>query len=633
MNVLGYHNRILHINLSSKKYEIEIPKKNFFRKYPGGGLLGTYILLKKTKANIDPLSSKNVLIFTNSIISGNLGPGLARFSICAKSPMTYGIGEARCEGRLSTALKSSGFDAIVIYGKSKTPINLLIEDKKVKFVSASNIWGKTIGASNDIIEKKYGKKICSALIGPAGENLIRYASVVSNRSNQAERLGMGAVMGSKKLKSLIIREQNYNPKIYNSHRLSEITKTFDKKIKKNILSSWQKFLPGMAVWIHDHGLDAALNVENYRTSKFKHINNYEKKKWLPYYQGVTRCPGCSNDCIKIYSHDNNKLDKRSCGIHQQIMGSLGPNIGTKKPEEVLFFNHLVNQYGLDPVSHGFVLSFAMEIYEKKIITKKDTGGLDLSFGNFNSAVEMTLNIINRKNFGNLLAEGSQRAAKKIGKKSIKYAMQVKGLEMVPIEPRAQTNLALGYATSPVGPRHDICEHDWDYDIKVGWPHAMELSNTLGIYDRLPMEELSHEKVRNFKELNNLWSAADGINFCIFAIAPTRVLSMPLMSEMIHCLTGWQTSSYEIMKWGSKRNNIMRLYNLREKINFKLDSLPDRFFKEKLQSSPKKGIKLNKKKFNSIIKTYYEMMGWSNKGVPKYSTLIENHLEEFKYIIQ
>ena len=206
------------------------------------------------------------------------------------------------------------------------------------------------------------------------------------------------------------------------------------------------------------------------------------------------------------------------------MGSLGPNIGTKKPEEVLFFNHLVNQYGLDPVSHGFVLSFAMEIYEKKIITKKDTGGLDLSFGNFNSAVEMTLNIINRKNFGNLLAEGSQRAAKKIGKKSIKYAMQVKGLEMVPIEPRAQTNLALGYATSPVGPRHDICEHDWDYDIKVGWPHAMELSNTLGIYDRLPMEKLSHEKVRNFKELNNLWSAADGINFCIFAIAPTLDIS-------------------------------------------------------------------------------------------------------------
>ena len=365
MSIYGYHNKILHINLNSKKYKIETPEKNFFRKYPGGGLLGTYILLKKTKANIDPLSSKNVLIFTNSIISGNHGPGLARFSICAKSPMTNGIGEARCEGRLSTALKSSGFDAIIIYGKSKKPINLLIQDKKVKFISASNIWGKTIGISNDLIEKKYGKKVCSAMIGPAGENLVRYASVVSNRSNQAERLGMGAVMGSKKLKSLIIKEQNYNPKVYDKKRLSKITNIFNKDIKKNILSSWQKFLPGMAVWIHDHGLDAALNVENYRTSKFKHINNYEKNNWLPHYKGVNKCPGCSNDCIKIYNHDIKNLDNRSCGIHQQIMGSLGPNIGTKKPEELLTFNHLVNQYGLDPVSHGFVLSFAMELYEKK----------------------------------------------------------------------------------------------------------------------------------------------------------------------------------------------------------------------------------------------------------------------------
>ena len=278
MGYLGYYNRILHIYLETNKYIIEKKEKDFFRKYPGGGLLGTYILLKKTKANIDPLSSKNILIFTNSIISGNRGPGLARFTICAKSPMTNGVGEARCEGRMSTALKSSGFDAIIIYGKSKKPINLFIENKKVKFISASDMWGQTIGITNDLIEKKYGKKVCSAVIGPAGENLVRYASVVSNRSNQAERMGMGAVMGSKKIKSLIIKEQKFNPKIYDVKLLRKITNSFNKNIKKNILSSWQKFLPGMAVWIHDHGLDAALNVENYRTSKFKYINNYEKKK-------------------------------------------------------------------------------------------------------------------------------------------------------------------------------------------------------------------------------------------------------------------------------------------------------------------------------------------------------------------
>ena len=632
MKYFGYHNKILHIDLSKKTFKIETPETNFFRKYSGGGLLGSYLLLKKTKPNIDPLSINNILIFINSVISGNNGPGLSRFTICAKSPLTNGIGEARCEGRWSNALKSSGFDTIIFYGKSHKPINILVENKKVKFIDAKKVWGETIGFTNDHLEQKLGKNICSAVIGPAGENLVRYASIVSNRSNQAERMGMGAVMGSKNLKSVIIREQNYSPKIYDIKLLNKITNNFNKKIKKNILSSWQKNLPGMAVWIHDHGLDAALNVENYRTSKFKHINNYEKKHWLPHYKGVQKCPGCSNDCIKIYNHDDKELDKRSCGIHQQIMGSLGPNIGTKKPEELLFFNHLVNQYGLDPVSLGFTLSFAMELYENKIINKKDTNGLELKFGNFESAVKMTYDIINRNYFGKLLAEGSLIASKKIGKNSKKFAMQVKGLEMVPIEPRAQTNLALGYATSPVGPRHDICEHDWDYDIKVGWPHAMELSETLGIYERIPMEKLSHEKVRNFKELNNLWSGADGINFCIFAVAPTRVLSMPMMAELIHSLTGWETSSYEIMKIGSKRNNIMRLYNIREKISASADTLPDRFFKEGLKSGPKKGIKLNKKKFNSVVKTYYEMMGWSNKGIPLKSCLIENHLEEFQYII-
>ena len=222
MKYFGYHNKILHIDLSKKTFKIETPETNFFRKYSGGGLLGSYLLLKKTKPNIDPLSINNILIFINSVISGNNGPGLSRFTICAKSPLTNGIGEARCEGRWSNALKSSGFDTIIFYGKSHKPINILVENKKVKFIDAKKVWGKTIGFTNDHLEKKLGKNICSAVIGPAGENLVRYASIVSNRSNQAERMGMGAVMGSKNLKSVIIREQNYSPKIYDIKLLNKI---------------------------------------------------------------------------------------------------------------------------------------------------------------------------------------------------------------------------------------------------------------------------------------------------------------------------------------------------------------------------------------------------------------------------
>ena len=633
MRIKGFHDRILHINLAKLSYFIERPGENFFRKYPGGGLLGTYFLLKYTKPKIDPLSSKNLLIFTNSIISGNKGPGLARFTICAKSPLTQGIGEARSEGKFSSYLKKSGFDTIIIHGKSTQPINIIIKNGKVKFLSAANEWGKTISETNKLIELKHGKKTCSAIIGEAGERLVKFASIVSNRSNQADRMGMGAVMGSKKIKALILQDNDKILDIFSISKLSKITKFFNKNIKKNILSSWQKLLPGFAVWIHDHGLDAALDVENYRTSKFKYLKNYEKKNWTHFYRGVVKCPGCSNDCIKIYNHNPREIDDNSCGIHQQITGSLGPNIGTQTPEQLLEFNYIVNNNGLDPVSLGFVISFAMELYDLKIINKKDTKGLDLKFGNFDSTIKLINQIIKRKGFGNVLAEGTLIASKKLSKKSFKYAMQVKGLELVPFEPRTQTNLALGYATSPVGPRYDICEHDWDFDIKFGWPHAMQLSKTLGIYDRVKMESLTNEKVRNFKSLNLLWSGADSLNFCIFSIAPTRVLSMPKMTETINAITGWETSSYEIMKWGEKRNNIMRLYNIREGISAKDDTLPERFFNEKLNASPKKGVKINKKKFKSIIKMYYSMMGWNVRGIPKKSTLIDNHLEEFMYIIK
>ena len=169
-----------------------------------------------------------------------------------------------------------------------------------------------------------------------------------------------------------------------------------------------------------------------------------------------------------------------------------------------------------------------------------------------------------------------------------FAMHVKGLEMVCFEPRSQTGLALGYATAPVGPRYDICEHDWDFDTEVGWEHSLELARTLGITERIPMNDLSAEKVRRYKQLNTVWSAADCLGFCIFAVAPTRVLSLPEMTTMVSAITGWQTSDYEIMHLGERRNHLLRLYNNREGIRASEDTLPARFFEQPITEGPRKG---------------------------------------------
>ncbi len=442
--------------------------------------------------------------------------------------------------------------------------------------------------------QQFGQDIDVAVIGNAGENLVRFANIISSRTHQAQRMGLGAVMGAKKLKAIVLRGGQLPP-IANPAAYDRINTNFARDIDSNSLSSWQKNLPGFAVWVHLVGLDAALTTENFRTATFGAVDAYAEENWLPSYQGVSPCPGCPNDCMKIY-HADDDLDRRAGAMHQEITGTLGPNIGTSDITILMRFNNLCNQWGLDPVSLGFTLSFAMEAYENGLLTVEETGGLDLRFGNHEAALEMTRRIVQRQGFGDILAEGSRRAAAEIGGGAEQYAMHVKGLEMVPFEPRSQSNLALGYATAPIGPRYDICEHDWDFDVSVGWEHSLEFARTLGILQRIPMEYVGPEKVRNYKALNNLWSGADALGYCIFAIAPTRALSLEIMTDFLAAITGWETSSYEILRWGERRNHLLRVYNNREGLTPVDDWLPDRFFDEPIDSGAKKGIKLNRERF-------------------------------------
>jgi aldehyde:ferredoxin oxidoreductase len=620
----GYHGKILHVDLSNLSTWTELPPDEFYRIYVGGGLLGAYYLLKETQPGIEPLSPDNLLIFSNSVIAGYPASGLVRYIVNAKSPLTDGIGETRCEGRWAVSLKKSGYDAIILHGAAQEPVGMLIDNGQISFFPMSAEWGKTVGETTDALEARLGTDIDVAAIGPAGENLVRFASIISSRTHQAQRMGMGAVMGSKKLKAIVLRGGSL-PQIADQSGYDAINARFAKDIQHNTLSNWQKQLPGFAVWVHLVGLDAALTTKNFSTASFEGVDAYKEENWLPMYRGVSPCPGCPNDCMKVY-HTDDDLDVRAGAMHQEITGTLGPNIGTSDIRVLMRFNNLCNQWGMDPVSLGFTLSFAMECYEKSILTTADTQGLELRFGNHDSALEITRQIVQRVGLGDILAEGSKRAAARIGKGAERYALHVKGLELVPFEPRSQTNLALGYATAPIGPRYDICEHDWDFDVSVGWEHSLEFSRTLGILERIPMEYVGPNKVRNYKALNTLWSGADALGYCIFAIAPTRALSLQIMTDLLAAITGWETSSYEILRWGDRRNHLMRVYNNREGLTPADDSLPDRFFEDAIDSGVKQGLKLNRDTFLAAIRTYYEMMGWDENGKPRPATLFDHHLE-------
>ncbi len=623
----GYHGRILHIDLTERSTRIEEPDEVFYRLYAGGGLLGAYYLLKETAPGIDPLGPENLLIFANSVIAGYPAAGLVRYVVTAKSPLTNGVGEARTEGRWAVSLKRSGYDALVFRGASVAPVGIMIDEGVVSFFDADGLWTTTVGETTDLLESKFGTAIDVAAIGPAGENLVRFASIVSSRTNQVQRMGLGAVMGSKKLKAIVLRGGQL-PVIADQASYDRINANFERDIPHNTLSNFQKQLPGFAVWVHAVGLDATLNIENFRTAEFAAVDAYEEKYWLPHYKGVAPCPGCANDCMKIYHDDSAMadLDPRASAIHQEITGSMGPNIGTQDVSALLRFNNLLNQLGMDPVSLGFTLSMVMELAEQGILSSKDTGGLDLRFGDAAATSAMIHHIAQRQGFGNVLAEGAKRAAAIIGRGAERFALHVKGLEMVSFEPRSQTNLATGYAVAPTGPRYDICEHDWDFDTQVGWEHSLEFACTLGILQRIPMDYLGIDKVRNFKALNNLWSGADALGFCIFAIAPTRALSLQIMTDMLAAITGWETSSYEILRWGERRNHLMRVYNNREGMTPADDWLPDRFFDDPITAGPKKGLKLERARFREVLACYYEMMGWDEDGAPRRATLVDHHLD-------
>jgi len=627
MSSFGYHGKVLHIDLSARNSLIEQPDDRTWRIYAGGGLLATYFLIRHCPPGIDAFDPRNLLILTSSVVAGHPYAGLPRFTAAAKSPLTGGIGETRCEGPFGVVLKGSGVDCLVFHGTADSPVTLIVENGQVVFQDASYLWGKPVSQTVDALEADLGTDIHTAVIGPAGEKLVRFASIVSERSYQAARMGMGAVMGSKHLKAIVVRGE-HRPPVADPDACLRLTEMYRQKMHNNALTRWQLDPPGFSAWVHLHGVDAALCTHNYRDAVFPSTQNFEASQFMPFYQNDGDCPGCPNNCIKFYAADGkDAFDRRSGAIHQEITGALGPNLGIADLGVIFKANILCNDLGLDPTSLGFTLSMAMECADHGLIPASLTEE-PYHFGEATRLLTMIQEIAYRRGIGDLLAEGSRRAARAIGPGAERFALHVKGQEMVCFEPRTQTNLALGYATAPIGPRYDICEHDWDYDTQVGWEHTLDSSRTVGILERIPMDFIGAEKVVNFKALATLWSAADALDFCIFAVAPTRILSLQNMAEMLAAVTGWNTSAYEIMRYGERRLHLMRIYNLREGINASEDTLPERFFSEPIRMPGARwdGKFLDQGQFQEAIRTYYRMMGWNDAGQPHYETLLDHHLE-------
>ncbi|MFX0025055.1 MAG: aldehyde ferredoxin oxidoreductase family protein [Candidatus Hermodarchaeota archaeon] len=615
---LGYSGNILRVNLSSDKVSIEHPDEIFYRKYIGGEGLISYYLLKEVPKGIKPLDYKNKLIFANGPLTGTSIPCTGRNSIGAKSPLTGGFGESEVGGYWGAELKHAGFDAVIVEGKASKPIYLFIQDEEVDIRDASHLWGKSTGETQkNIIRELDDKYIRVACIGVAAENLVKYACIINDYRNAAGRTGMGAVMGSKNLKAIAVRGHN-KPKVNNKEKMRTILKESYETFKG--YSELFAFGTGGNL-MEKFASSGNLPTRNFRDGDFKYAKQIDPAIVAEKINlGRDTCYACPIRCKKVVNIFNPiNINPLYGGPEYETIAAFGSNCGISDIIAISKANEICNKTSLDTISAGVAISFAMECYENRILTDEDTNGLKLNFGNSAAMLSLLEKIVNREGLGNILAEGVKRAAENIGKHSQKFAIHVKGQEVPMHEPRLKQGMGIGYALSPTGAEHMANLHD----TAIANKERMNVFASFSIFDALPLDDLSAKKVKAVISFTNWRVVENSLLFCFFS-----PYTMNQENQILKIVTGWDTSTWELMKFGERITTMARAFNIREGFNRNDDWLPDRFFEPHttgaLAEKP-----INPQKFKQAREMYYKMMGWDEDGIPTKMKLEELDIEWVK----
>jgi len=622
-----YIGNILHVNLSTKETWVEHPSETFYRTYWGGRALALYYMLKEMKPKVDPLSSDNLLIFAPSVITGTPAPAMPRYTVCAKSPLTGAEGEAEAGGWWGPELKKAGFDAIIIKGASTTPVYLWVKNGKVEIKDATDFWGKDTLITQGLIRKELAdNKVRIAQIGIGGENLVRFANIVNELKHFNGRNGLGAVMGSKKLKAIVVRG-NKPIELYNKEKVKEISKEIIKRIMDNPLSRSLRELGTLAA-VRRMYEEGCLPSYNWTTGYFEKGKNLTAETYnKTILKGNEGCYACPIRCKRVVevSKPNLKVNSAYGGPEYETVVAFGSLCGISDLKYIAKANELCNKYTIDAISTGMTIAFAMQCYQEGVLNKQDTEGLELNFGNKEAIFKTIEMIAHREGLGNLLAEGSYRAAQKMGKGADKFIHQVKGQEIPMHDPRVKTGVGLQYALSDYGADHMKAAHDTLFKDKDSY--GVKKMKGLGILKPVPVADIGQNKVTLFKILDIYWSLFDTLGVCDFGYVPRSVGTLDELLEIIRSATGWKTTWFELMKLGERSINMARIFNHREGFTSKDDTLPEVFFRN-FKSGPLDGQgAINKEDFQKALRLRYGLMGWNpDTGTPSAAKLIELGLD-------
>jgi aldehyde:ferredoxin oxidoreductase len=613
----GYHNKILRVNLSTGAIEVEEPGEAFFRTYLGGWGVIAHYLLKELTPGVDPLGADNLLIFAPGVVTGAPVGGSGRHAVGGKSPLTGAFGASEAGGFWGAELKRAGWDGIVILGQADEPVYLWIEDDRVEIRDASHLWGKPTADAEAMLREELGdKRVRVAQCGLAGENGVRFASVMHDVNRAAGRTGLGAVMGSKNLKAVAVRGSG-RVEVADRDKVQAVARW----LRNHFMES------GYLREIHHHGTDGllisldargGLPTRNFQQGSFEGAEKITGETMTEtILVGRDSCFACPVYCKRhVEAKGRHEVSAVYGGPEYETAAALGSCCAVADLEAIAYGNQLCNAYGLDTISTGVVISWAMECFERGLLTPQDTGGLELHFGDAESMLGLIEQIAHRQVFGDLLAEGCLRAARSIGRGTERYAMQVKGQEIPLHEPRIKFGLDIGYATSPTGADHVHNLHDTSYAMEGA---TLDNMRGLGILNPIPADDLGPEKVRLLK-VRLTWRL---LYNCMLLCTMMRDFYSPdHIRGLVQGVTGWNTTMFELMKASERALAMARAFNYREGFRAK-DDVAHWRFSTPFESGPAEGVAVPEEEIQRALELYYGMNGWDQEtGAPTAAKLHE-----------
>ncbi len=586
----GWNGKILRIDLNKKKSTVQSYNRDFALQFFGGRGFAIKILWDELPQGIDPLSPQNKLIFATGPITGFPLTSSGKIVVAAKSPLTGGYGDGNLGTRAAVNLRKAGYEAIIIDGKADVPTYMYIEDDTVEFHDANGMWGQGTFTAEDELLSTYGKSAGVLLIGQGGENLVKFAPVISQKGRAGGRPGMGAVMGSKNLKAVVIKGTQDMP-IADPQGLKELGKEGYKDVKsKESYDFWMRVGTMQALeWTNEN---SCLPTNNFSEGIFDDADNIDGYAMEKMKVGQKGCPNCNMQCGNIILD----VEGEEAELDYENVGLLGSNIGLGDLKKVGLLNRLADDWGLDTISAGNVIGFVMEASEKGLIDE------EYRWGSVEDAQQILEDITFKKGFGKVMAEGVKHLAQHIGGGSEKWAMHVKGLECSAYDCHAAPGMALAFATCSIGAHH-----------KDAWMISWEIANDRSGYTKEKVAQLI-----DFQQLRG--GAFESLVVCRLPWIEVG-FSLDWYPKFLKAATGEAITWDHLRALGDRIYALNRAFWKREISDFgrAWDMPPERWFTEPLTKGSFKGTKIDRKGFEQMLDWYYEIRGWDKNGIPTTET--------------